>query len=303
MALVLVLTLTFMATLLVVVVPAMMIDDTGDHRIPDPVVLSADDMAASTQQEIYLLFILPAAAVVNAVVLYVVYYRHVRYVHYRTEVSRGNALNLVSATKPILTQYGLHFESMSAAPPPPGVRETAAVQPTFRSGGAFDHDMEEFPPLTVTSYEERDFFPRNRPEKISRRHCPRPLLPALRRLIDVVDGMTENHNLLVSNYANFMLSLQSISPMSTVSTGPAATDQGRAVCPDAAASVAQNDHFTADVRCLLRTAAQAVPSPAPIATLHRRGAFSTFSDLSASRLQRHVHRRTLSAPLGQWLND
>lgn len=113
--------LLFAATMILVVVPSLYIGDLDhdDHQPPNVYQLNDDAGYASggVRQRLFLLFMIPGMAMINAVATYMCYYRHVRNVHYRMEVNEMANASLLVAGKSIL-QHFRAARSRSGSPAP-----------------------------------------------------------------------------------------------------------------------------------------------------------------------------------------
>jgi hypothetical protein len=109
MTVIVLLPLIFLVGLLLCTVPLVAFVDPNDHSatsrvgggggLPPGTLPTVSNLDYATRQKLYLLFVLPAVVSVNAIVVYFVFYRHLRNVYYRIEVSQVSNVALSLTTR------------------------------------------------------------------------------------------------------------------------------------------------------------------------------------------------------------
>ena len=96
------LSITFLACLLACVVPLVAFFTPDNTNVGAPTaktIQTVDGLSFATRQKLYLLFMIPAALAVHAIVVYLIFYRHARNIYYRIEVAQISSVALALTTK------------------------------------------------------------------------------------------------------------------------------------------------------------------------------------------------------------
>lgn len=134
----------FAAILLAVVLPALSMSDTSSPAYDTQSATerrdtsSSPSMTSSSKQRVFLVFMIPAAALLNALMVYLLYYRHVRNVFYRMEMSEIEHASLCRAAKPVATWLLMAADGVnphSKLPPSSWMPSSREATPAYCGSG------------------------------------------------------------------------------------------------------------------------------------------------------------------------
>ncbi|KEG13222.1 hypothetical protein DQ04_01141080 [Trypanosoma grayi] len=140
-------TVVFAALLLITALPPLYIYDPEkypDEPMGPPTaggIFPDSAMSHSVRQKLYILFVLPTCAFLNALYLYLAYYRHLRCIQFRVELSLVAHANFLMASRIIIQEHTRMQDSTSLIESGGYLRTTSLMNRSFFMKGENTEEM------------------------------------------------------------------------------------------------------------------------------------------------------------------
>jgi hypothetical protein len=164
-------------------------DNTEVGAPPSGTIQTVSNLSFATRQKLYLLFMLPAVVSVNAIAIYFVFYRHMRNVYYRIEVSQVSNVALSLTTK------GMHDMGVPTFVLPGADDELHRGNQGFDCSDTFRQSNRSMV-LVAPPTDDQKIRHHARRTNVAVAACPKPSLSDVAALLQAIDAVLDEGDAL-----------------------------------------------------------------------------------------------------------